>query len=96
MAALVFFVLSMLAKATLVTLPFVLVLLDSWPLSRLKSSGLVRIVMEKLPFLAISAATCMITVLAQSNNHTVHPLSEISLGGDFRMLHWRIRSISRE
>jgi protein O-mannosyl-transferase len=39
LAALLLFVLSLAAKSTLVTLPFVLLLLDYWPLARLKSGS---------------------------------------------------------
>ena len=53
------FALSLLAKPMWVTLPFLLLLLDGWPLRR----GL-RIA-EKLPLLALSAASSAITIVAQ-------------------------------
>jgi len=72
------FALGLMAKPMLVTLPFVLLLLDYWPLCRIKSnnSGIdrnlkthksindgfqwsiaLRLVLEKIPFLALSAVT---------------------------------------
>lgn len=63
--ALLFFILGLLSKAMLVTLPFVLLLLDFWPLKRLTASSLVRLLIEKWPFFLVSAAGCAITVLTQ-------------------------------
>ena len=73
------FALSLLAKAMWVTLPFLLLLLDLWPLRRLSPSGepgdlgcarfppvsLRRAVLEKLPLLLLSVATSALTVVAQ-------------------------------
>jgi len=61
--ALVFFVLGLMSKPMLVTLPAVLLLLDYWPLQRADSK--VRLVLEKLPFMALSAAVCVVTLFAQ-------------------------------
>jgi tetratricopeptide (TPR) repeat protein len=67
-AALLFFVLSLLSKPMLVTLPCVFLLCDWWPLGRLsgKSAGgkhpLGRLVLEKIPFFALSAMASTITV----------------------------------
>jgi tetratricopeptide (TPR) repeat protein len=71
----VLFTLGLMCKPTLVTLPFVLLLLDYWPLGRSQSSpffgrGITRqpwsrLVLEKLPLFALSAACCIATVLAQ-------------------------------
>ncbi len=63
------FALGLMAKPMLVTLPFVLLLLDYWPLRRigLPLAGISRrVVVEKLPLLALTAASCVATVIAQS------------------------------
>jgi tetratricopeptide (TPR) repeat protein len=57
------FALGLMCKPMLVTLPLVLLLLDYWPLQRMESAR--RLVMEKLPLLALSAAACVATLLAQ-------------------------------
>ena len=67
--ALLFFALGLMSKPMLVTLPFVLLLLDYWPLQRFmlhdSRKVIARMVWEKLPFLLLSAAACVATVLAQ-------------------------------
>lgn len=63
-STLVFFVLGLMAKPMLVTLPFVLLLLDYWPLGRLQRPVL-HVVAEKLPFFAFSAVSSAITFLIQ-------------------------------
>ena len=61
------FVLSLLAKPMWVTLPCVLLLLDSWPLGRLgpKPQRWLRPGLEKLPFFGLSAASSVVTIMAQ-------------------------------
>jgi Flp pilus assembly protein TadD len=68
----VFFLLALLAfagglmsKPMLVTLPFTLLLLDYWPLQRLKNTGLVTLIFEKLPFLLLATAASVVTFLVQ-------------------------------
>ncbi len=72
-----FFVLGLMAKPMLVTLPFVLLLLDCWPLQRIAGwskgseqfpvpqASMWRLVTEKLPLFALSLASCVVTVIAQ-------------------------------
>jgi tetratricopeptide (TPR) repeat protein len=61
------FAVGLMCKPTLVTLPFVLLLLDYWPLDRLSGrwSAIRRVVAEKIPFFVLSAASCAATILAQ-------------------------------
>ena len=63
------FALGLTAKPMLVTLPFVLLLLDYWPLGRLAWSAprtqLVRLVVEKIPLFVLAAASCLVTLAAQ-------------------------------
>jgi Flp pilus assembly protein TadD len=70
----VIFALGLMAKPMLVTLPFVLLLLDVWPLERVTVSSAAdeaddvlvdRLVFEKIPLLALAAAACIVTVLVQ-------------------------------
>ncbi|MGP8200847.1 MAG: tetratricopeptide repeat protein [Limisphaerales bacterium] len=58
------FVLGLMCKPMLVTLPVVLLLLDYWPLQRAERAK--KLVLEKLPMMALSAASCFVTLLAQS------------------------------
>jgi protein O-mannosyl-transferase len=58
------FVMALLSKPTVITLPFVLLLLDYWPLNRFKRGDLVRILLEKVPLLALSVGTCLLTFWA--------------------------------
>jgi tetratricopeptide (TPR) repeat protein len=77
---LLFFALGLMSKSSLVTLPFVLLLLDYWPLGRFggktvadgKSASrrgnfsvLARLVVEKVPLFALSVAASVMTVIAE-------------------------------
>jgi tetratricopeptide (TPR) repeat protein len=64
LTALALFVLALLSKASVVTLPFVFIVLDAWPLRRL-GGDTKRLVLEKLPFLALSALFAVIAVAGQ-------------------------------
>jgi len=55
--------LGLLAKPTLVPLPFALLLLDFWPLARRQSFA--RLVFEKLPFFALSGLASLLTLVFQ-------------------------------
>jgi Flp pilus assembly protein TadD len=63
-----FLVLGLMSKPMLVTLPFVLLLLDYWPLSREgRATGETRksLVIEKLPLIGLSVVTSGITMMVQ-------------------------------
>ncbi len=74
-----FFVLGLMAKQMLVTLPFVLLLLDYWPLGRFEQTGkkqavresgtgtvsFSRCIVEKLPLLVLSVVAGLIVFLVQ-------------------------------
>ncbi len=111
------FALGLMSKPMLVTLPFVLLLLDYWPLRRFEgvrppsgaatseksgapiSTGALSslalaapedgrtpiwpLLLEKLPFIALSAASCIITVLAQHRGSAVATLDVVPLGMRF-------------
>lgn len=60
------FVLGLMSKPMLVTLPVIMLLLDLWPLRRLDTAPtLSSLVAEKIPFLACSILSSAITIYAQ-------------------------------
>jgi len=68
----VLFVLALLSKPMAVTLPAVLLLLDVFPLRRVRSWDTMRsIVIEKLPFLAGSICSSVVTVWAQGSTGAI-------------------------
>jgi tetratricopeptide (TPR) repeat protein len=98
-ATVVFFAFSLMSKPMAVTLPFVLLLLDYWPLGRnrlgeretgrlggekqrsvvgatspslqvSKSPSLSHLLLEKLPLFVLAAASCVVTVWAQTDSIT--------------------------
>ena len=90
-AAILFFALGLMCKPTLVTLPFVLLLLDYWPLRRFapnagKHNDLARwrpLTIEKIPFFVLSVASCVATLLAQQKAEAVVPVGELSMVNRF-------------
>jgi tetratricopeptide (TPR) repeat protein len=63
-AVIVAYALALMAKPMVVTLPILLLLLDYWPLARLRL-GWQRLLGEKLPLFALSALICGVTLFAQ-------------------------------
>jgi hypothetical protein len=63
---LIFFSLGLMSKPIVVTLPFILLLLDYWPFQRLHAHGLAGLCLEKIPFFALAGAACVVTYVAQS------------------------------
>ena len=60
------FALGLMAKPMLVTLPFVVLLLDYWPLRRVaQRRSVLQLVREKLPLLALAAVSSAVTFLVQ-------------------------------
>jgi tetratricopeptide (TPR) repeat protein len=88
--ALLTFAFGLMAKPMLVTLPFVLLLLDYWPLNRIgyiqkkktdvsqKSFG--YLVLEKLPFFVLAAVSSVITFLVQRSSGVVIGTNILPLG----------------
>ncbi len=73
-AVILLFSLGLMSKPMIVTLPFVLLLLDYWPLGRASFSpqdrikqSAKRLIVEKIPLFVLSAASCCITVIAQQD-----------------------------
>jgi hypothetical protein len=88
------FTLSLLAKPMLMTLPFVMLLLDRWPLRRwrepdkepIAATGLVckrvplrRLVLEKYPLFALAGLFAALTLQARADHGSLIPLARISL-----------------
>jgi protein O-mannosyl-transferase len=63
--------LGLMSKPMLVTLPFVLLLLDYWPLGRIEAHRsnngrqVLQLVLEKIPLIVLSAVSSIVTFLAQ-------------------------------
>jgi protein O-mannosyl-transferase len=110
------FALGLMSKPMLVTVPFVLLLLDFWPLGRIRvqalktkvqspksairsertvgraprtmhhvlpphsSTPLSRLLLEKVPFLALSAASCVITFQVQHKGGAVLDVNNLPIG----------------
>jgi tetratricopeptide (TPR) repeat protein len=69
--ALFFFACGLMSKPMVVTLPFVLLLLDFWPLDRMRSAecgvrSVVPLLLEKIPFFALTIASSVVTRLVQN------------------------------
>ena len=80
---LLFFGLGLMCKPMLVTLPFVLLLLDYWPLGRVSgadsrvTSQISDLLLEKLPLFGLVSASCAITIYAQTD--AIQSFEQISL-----------------
>ena len=71
------FLLSLLAKPALLTLPLMLLLLDYWPLRRFQAGKKVaweRLVLEKIPLLAMALYFAVLTLEARERHGSVVPL----------------------
>ncbi len=78
---LILFAMSLMSKPMMVTLPFVLMLLDYWPLkrwqkemnepkqSRFNAAG--KLLLEKIPFLCMTIVSCIVTLWAQNKDNLV-------------------------
>jgi tetratricopeptide (TPR) repeat protein len=79
--SLVFFALGLMAKPMLVTLPFVLLLLDYWPLGRLAFGPPFswRLIVEKIPFFLLAAGDSVATFLIQNHLGAVRTLETFPL-----------------
>lgn len=83
------FALSLMSKPIMITLPFVMMLLDYWPLQRwhkalddppkktFRSSA--KIIGEKIPFLCLTIAICIMTFWAQNRDGQIASLEILPL-----------------
>ena len=70
------FLLALMSKPIVVTLPAVLLLLDTWPLKRPRRWGLV---VEKVPLVGLAIAVSIVTVIAQQNAGAMRSLDQFPL-----------------
>jgi len=80
-AVLILFAFALMSKPMAVTLPFVLLALDFWPLERTRKVSWSRLILEKIPLMLLTVVFCGITVWAQKKGDAVAsdsilPLSE--------------------
>jgi len=78
--ALAFFALGLMSKPMLVTLPCVLLLLDYWPLNRFGNHRGWPLVMEKLPFFLLAAASSIVTFVVQKTVGAVAMTTGLPIG----------------
>jgi tetratricopeptide (TPR) repeat protein len=89
--AVLFFALGLMSKPMLVTVPFVLLLLDYWPLrrfvlpsqngtSQLSTPHPVQLVLEKLPLFLLAIAAGFVAFLTQKSDGAVATLEGLPLG----------------
>jgi len=81
--ALIYFALGLMSKSMLVTLPFVMLLLDYWPLQRIQKQApetrnVWHCVLEKWPFFLLAALSSVVTCWAQKNE-AVASLAKVPL-----------------
>jgi len=93
----VLFVMGLASKPMLVSLPFVLLLLDYWPLCRIQGltapstafavpqTSWPNLIREKLPLFALSVGSAVVAILAQKAGHSVEPLGDLPIG-------WRVEN----
>jgi tetratricopeptide (TPR) repeat protein len=90
-----FFVLGLMSKPMLVTLPFILLMLDFWPLGRLglirdtrnvvtgqqtnERTDIFRLVWEKVPFFALAVVSSVVTFIVQERGGAMELLKSYSL-----------------
>ena len=84
------FAMALMSKPMAITLPFVLLLLDHWPLGRIQGgpagerpipqTPLFKLLAEKLPLLVLSAASAVVTIQAQRAGGAVRSIAQFSLG----------------
>jgi protein O-mannosyl-transferase len=78
--ALFCFALGLMSKPMLVTWPFVLLLLDYWPLERFSRRSGWRLLTEKIPFFILAAAVSIVTLVMQKQGGAVRAIQDFPLG----------------
>ena len=78
-----FLALGLMSKPMLVTLPFVLLLLDFWPLKRFSEARPTRLILEKVPLFILLIGSCVATFIAQRSGGAIR-------SSEFSSLYFRI------
>ena len=85
-AIVLFFVLGLMAKPMLVTLPFALLLMDYWPMKRLRvnessdtGKSAAYLAAEKIPLFVVAVIFCVLTYLAQQSGKAVSSIEAMPL-----------------
>ena len=75
------FILALMSKPMAVTLPLILLLLDIYPLNRLVSSSSknISVLLEKIPFISLSIASSITTIIAQHSGGALATLERLPL-----------------
>lgn len=86
------FLLGLASKPMVITLPCVLLLLDHWPLQRVRGTARQsalppypqlpwsRLLLEKAPLFLLSVASAIVTIFAQNAGGALKPLTDLSFG----------------
>lgn len=79
------FALALMSKPMAVSLPLVLLIMDFYPLGRLRGPGdMIKLLPEKIPFIALGSFTALLTLWAQKIGGALVPVETYSLA-------WRLR-----
>ncbi len=88
------FLLALMSKPQVITFPFLLLLWDYWPLRRMainsatgvsdqppaiRQCSVLRLVREKVPLFILSAASAVVTMMAQRSGHALRTAADYSL-----------------
>ncbi len=74
------FALSLMSKPLWVTLPFLLLLLDAWPLGRWPGVSARALVREKIPLFLLAAASCAVTYFVQQAGGATRSFVQYPIG----------------
>ncbi len=75
----VFFALGLMSKPMLVTLPFVLLLLDYWPLQRFNTKRPLSLLIEKIPLFVMVLASSIVTFIVQRKGQAIRTVEDYTI-----------------
>lgn len=83
--SLLLFAMALMSKPMMVTLPFLLMILDYWPLGRWQKAPVksmshqaIRLILEKVPFMLLTIASSIITMWAQNKDNAFSFMAHLS------------------